>query len=168
VRAHPPEAEAVPRAGSKSFDRRRPHRCPKQPPRPGCGWAWAHPSALFKGAAWDILQAARSRCGGWRRRHPDLRCTACKNEPARKQLNNNCSAREGNCSPPPDRRPVLPCSGSPAVPWRMRGFPQIHQMICYSKPLKYYAEKVRRQLLSPPRRPVAHFAHSRSANLAPS
>jgi hypothetical protein len=35
-----------------------------------------------------------------------------------------------------------PCSGMPAVPWRIRGFPQIHQMICYSKPLKYHAEKV--------------------------
>jgi hypothetical protein len=37
-------------------------------------------------------------------------------------------------------RSCRPRSGMPAVPWRIRGFPQIQQIICYSKPLKYHTE----------------------------
>jgi hypothetical protein len=32
-------------------------------------------------------------------------------------------------------------SGLPAVTWKIYGFPQIHQMIRYSKPLKYHASR---------------------------
>ncbi len=49
----------------------------------------------------------------------------------------------------PDRRPPCrPRTPELGVPWRIGYSPQIHQMKCYTKPLKSHTERVRRQLLS--------------------
>ena len=43
----------------------------------------------------------------------------------------------------PDRRPLCrPRTAGVPAPWRIRGFPQIHQMKCYSNSLKYHIESV--------------------------
>jgi hypothetical protein len=43
----------------------------------------------------------------------------------------------------PDRRPrCKPRTGAAWAPWRIGYSPLIHQMICYSNPLKFHTEKV--------------------------